>query len=353
MADIDGDENDNTLNGTSSADNIQGNGGQDTLDGGGGDDVISGGTGNDSIDGGSNNDTIYGGDGDDTITGGAGDDVIVGGRGDDVMTAGSSSPSDTFVIRDGDGNDTITDFDPFEPDTVRFDMSEMSTYQDVLDRISTDGSDTVITYDNGSTLRLQNVDPADLSSTNFQFGSGPVCLGEGTLIQTPSGLRPIETLRAGELVVTADNGPRRIVEIVCETILFRGREDRRRPVLISKGAIHPNSPTEDMVASPQHRIVVQDEATGHSLLVPAVRLINRHRIRRMKGVKKIRYYNLLMDQHEIIFANGTEVETLLVTKFIVPKLRALGVDISRALHMSKPVRTLGAYDPAFVTAPQF
>lgn len=72
------------------------------------------------------------------------------------MSAGNSSPSDTFVIRDGDnGHDRITNFEPGEPDIVRFDMAEMSSFQDVLDRITVSGSDTIITYDNGFTLRLQ------------------------------------------------------------------------------------------------------------------------------------------------------------------------------------------------------
>lgn len=345
MADIDGDGNDNSITGTSADDNIEGNGGQDTLQGGGGSDTVSGGSGNDDIDGGSGNDTLYGGDGDDTITGGAGQDVIVGGRGNDVMSAGSASTTDTFVIRDGDGNDTITDFDPSEPDIIKFDMAEVSTYQDVLDRISTDGNDTIITYDNGSFTRLSNVDPANLSSTNFQFGAGPVCLGEGTLIQTPTGPTPIEVLKAGDAVITLDHGPQQIVHILAETLSFRSEEDRRRPILISQGALGPNQPERDTIASPQHRFVMRNPGTGQDVLVAAVKLIKRRGIRRMKGRKSVTYYNLLMGQHEVVFANGCQVETMLVTPFTLLKLASMNDSPDMMPATMQPVRDLSPHDP--------
>lgn len=340
MADIDGNENDNSITGTSGADNIKGNGGADTIAGSGGDDTLSGGSGNDDIDGGSGNDTIFGGNGDDTITGGRGDDTIIGGRGDDVMSAGNNSPSDTFVIRDGDGNDTITDFDPSEPDIIRFDMAEMSTYQDVSDRMSQDGNDTIITYNNGSSVRLLNVNSADLSSTNFQFAPGPVCLAEGTLIQTPTGQKRVELLKAGDTVITIDHGPQPIVHVLAERISFKSREDRRKPILIAKGALGHKLPQRDIIASPQHRFVLPDNKNGCDVLVAAVKLINRSGIRRMLGCRAITYYNLLMAKHEIILANGCQVETMLVTPFSLMKLADLNVCLKPNQTMMKPARDL-------------
>ncbi len=342
MADIEGDENDNTLNGTSGADKIDGNGGNDTISGSGGNDTITGGSGNDSIDGGSGNDTIYGGDGNDSITGGSGDDIIVGGRGDDTMAAGNGSTTDTFVIRDGDGNDTITDFDPSEPDIVRFDMVEMNTYQDVLDRISTDGPDTIITYDNGSTLRLQNTNPGDLSATNFEFAPGPVCLEAGTLVETPEGLQRIEDLRPGDLVVTLDHGPQPIVEIVEERVRFGDRNDRRRPILLKEGALGPRTPRRDLVVSPQHRLVVRCPHRDADVLVAAFRIQGRKGIRRMSGRREAHYFNLLMASHEIIFANGCRVETLLLSGPVAWKLDGR---VPEFLAPTSPARPVVAQDP--------
>lgn len=353
MADIEGDDDDNTINGTSSDDNIKGKGGQDTVNGGRGNDTVSGGAGDDNIDGGSGDDVIYGGDGDDTITGGSGDDIIIGGRGDDTMSAGSGSRTDTFVIRDGDGNDTITDFDPFEPDIIRFDMDEMSTYQDVLDRITQDGNDVVITYDNGFTTRLLNVNADDLSATNFEFGPGPVCLAEGTYIETPTGPRLIETLQPGDLVLTHDHGPQPIAHVVQEEVTFRNAADRRKPIMISKHAFGYSVPDRDMILSPQHRILLQCGANGPDVLVPAVKLLKRRGVRRMKGRKSIRYFNLILDRHSIITANGCPVESMLVTAFTLPKLLMMNIKVSAEQAHMAATRPLVSYDPMRPTEETF
>jgi Ca2+-binding RTX toxin-like protein len=71
---LQGDDNNNTLNGTANADVFYGMGGNDTLNGGPGNDLLYGGTGNDFI---------YGNDGDDYIDGGAGNDTANGGAGND------------------------------------------------------------------------------------------------------------------------------------------------------------------------------------------------------------------------------------------------------------------------------
>jgi VCBS repeat-containing protein len=84
-----GDDNDNTLIGTSADEFIDGRGGNDFLVGQGG------------------NDTLVGGSGDDTLFGGDGDDVLTGGSG-----------SDYFVLSQGGGTDTITDFTPGQGDVL-------------------------------------------------------------------------------------------------------------------------------------------------------------------------------------------------------------------------------------------
>lgn len=63
------------------------------------DDVINGQGGNDRLSGLSGDDLLRGGDGDDTIVGGGGDDLLRGGNG-----------NDSFVLKSGEGADTILDF---------------------------------------------------------------------------------------------------------------------------------------------------------------------------------------------------------------------------------------------------
>lgn len=296
MADINGDSGNNTLTGTS------------------GDDTIRGMDGDDSIDGGSGQDTIFGGDGDDTITGGAGEDTIVGGRGNDTMSAGASSPTDTFVIRDGDGSDTILDFDTGEPDVLAFNMGEIQTYQDFVDRLSMDGSDTLVTYDNGDTTRLIDVEMEDLSSNNFSIQAGAVCLHAGTLIQTPDGWTPVQDLAPGDLVMTADRGAEPIVAVCAQRMHFTNRFDRGKPILLKKNSLGLGRPHRDCIVSPQHRIALAS-ANGETVLIAAVKLCDSPNVRRMFGRKTAVYHNILLARHTIISAEGLPVETALLTKF--------------------------------------
>ena len=100
---IPGDDNDNTLTGTETADDLSGGGGNDRLAGLGADDRLDGGTGNDTLEGGDGNDILFGGVGNDSLSGGSGIDTLDGGAGDDTLSGRDGN--DTLCA--GDGNDTL------------------------------------------------------------------------------------------------------------------------------------------------------------------------------------------------------------------------------------------------------
>ncbi len=129
-----GDETNNTLEGTAAADTIAGGLGDDIITGGdgddilrgdlnsrdpqdaelGGNDILFGGAGSDRIGGKAGNDILSGDAGDDFIWGDAGDDIIMGVTGNDVLVGDNmsgGSGSDLFVFGNGDGTDTILDFE--------------------------------------------------------------------------------------------------------------------------------------------------------------------------------------------------------------------------------------------------
>lgn len=81
------------------ADGLVGTAGADTLYGMAGADTLSGGGGHDLLSGDSGGDLIYGGGGNDVIDGGPGRDTLWGGSGADV-----------FVFQQGDGLDSLRDF---------------------------------------------------------------------------------------------------------------------------------------------------------------------------------------------------------------------------------------------------
>ncbi|TWO67781.1 tandem-95 repeat protein [Caenimonas sedimenti] len=87
--------------GTEQADEIQGDLQDNLLEGRGGDDLLTGDHGNDTLRGGTGNDRLFGDEGDDDLDAGAGNDVIEAGRGADIIRFGRGDGSDTLVF-DGD-----------------------------------------------------------------------------------------------------------------------------------------------------------------------------------------------------------------------------------------------------------
>ena len=107
-----------TIDGQAGRDRLHGKGGNDIISGGDDDDFIQGGVGNDSISGDNANDILYGNDGNDTLLGSTGIDILVGGAGDDWLDGGAdgdrlfgNNGRDIFVVRTGDTNNIIYDFE--------------------------------------------------------------------------------------------------------------------------------------------------------------------------------------------------------------------------------------------------
>lgn len=136
-----GDNGNNTLRGTNSADSLLGRGGNDKIYGLGSADTLNGGSGADKV---------YGGRGPDTIIAGPGRDYIVGGGGPDA-------------INGGDGNDLIVGRDS---------SKDSITCGRGFDRVRTDGRDA-ISGDCERVLRV-NVDSNSRIAGNFKEGSSLV-----------------------------------------------------------------------------------------------------------------------------------------------------------------------------------
>ena len=139
-----------------------------------GDNILIGERRDNNIDGRGGNDTIVGGHGDDQIVGGTGDDTLTGGR-------GGGGDRDTFIFAAGHGNDTITDFAMYFLPSRPFygldviDLTQLSSISGFSDlTITTDGPDTVVdlTAHGGGTIRLQNLEVANLRPVHFRFAGG-------------------------------------------------------------------------------------------------------------------------------------------------------------------------------------
>ncbi|KIC29845.1 Hint domain-containing protein [Leisingera sp. ANG-M6] len=261
--------------------------GDDSIDGGDGDDVIYGQGGDDTISGGSGADTLDGGAGDDSIFAGEGDSAS-GGAGDDYFTIVSD---EAFVT----GDITITGGDDGE------------TTGDTLDfNGQLDKGTLVITDDTGGS-KTGSATLLDGSTVYFSGIENIICFTAGTRIATSGGLRAIETLRPGDLVMTRDNGLQPVRWISQSTVPATGN---LAPIRIKAGQFGAE---RDLLVSPQHRMLFSGSQAsllfGESeVLVSAVHMLNDRSIRREPG-GTVTYVHVLFGQHEIIYAEGAASES--------------------------------------------
>lgn len=155
----------------------------------------------------------------------------------------------------------------------------------------------------------------DRVTQNVEQGDGPlavICLARGTLIQNEHGPVAIEDLAEGMLVATRDNGLQPLRWVGSLTL---AAHPQIRPIRIRAGALGPNRPTQDLIVSPQHRILIRSRIArrmfdANEVLVPAKQLLQIEGIDIATDLKSIDYFHLLFDQHEIVTSNGAETESL-------------------------------------------
>ena len=144
-----------------------------------------------------------------------------------------------------------------------------------------------------------------------------VCFAAGTLILTPRGEIPVETLVPGDLVITRDNGPRPLRWTGRRTIgaaALRARP-KLRPVRIAAGALAPGMPTRDLTVSPQHRVLIRSAIAQRmfgtdEILVPAIHLLEVPGIAQQASDAPVTYCHLLFDAHEVVMSDGAPTESL-------------------------------------------
>lgn len=135
-----------------------------------------------------------------------------------------------------------------------------------------------------------------------------ICYAKGTLIETPDGPRFIETLKAGDLITTLDNGAQPIRWIGGRPTSGSGPN---APVHVAAGAL---GNIRDLTVSQNHRMVVRGSIAElhfgqNEVLIAAKHLVNDRTIT-LRPCTSITYYHFLCDDHQIVFAEGCPSESL-------------------------------------------
>ena len=143
-----------------------------------------------------------------------------------------------------------------------------------------------------------------------------ICFTPETRIATPDGETRVADLQEDDLILTKDDGPQPVRWMGSRRMsgarLFTMPE--LRPIRIRSGALSDEVPDGDLLVSPEHRMllkgaVAQDLFNSDEVLVSAKDLINDHSIHRDFDVREVTYIHMLLDRHQIVFANGLETES--------------------------------------------
>ncbi|WP_198373479.1 Hint domain-containing protein, partial [Roseomonas rosulenta] len=262
-----------------------------------GNDVLVGLGGDDRLVGNEDDDSLFGGDGNDELSGGSGDDWLDGGADDDFMDA--QPGNDTMI--GGAGSDTVV----FNGAPGDYSWVQVPGGWRVTDNV------TLIGSDDGSDFVAEDVEFVQYNNDGGEPSTMPVpCFAAGTRIMTSRGEVPVEELRAGDLVVTLglQGSWLRPVRWVGRRSVDCRRHPRPMavlPVRILAGALGDGAPHRDLVVSPDHALYVE------GVLVPAAALLDGVGILRDAAARRVRYFHVELDAHDVLLAEGAAAESWL------------------------------------------
>lgn len=186
-----------------------------------------------------------------------------------------------------------------------------------------------------------------------QTFEAPVCFVRGARIATAKGMVAVEELKVGDLVRTRDNGLKPILWIGSQAMDMDllAAMPHLRAIRIRAGALGDGLPQRDLCVSPQHRVVVRNRLVERmfdttEVLVAAKHLLELDGIEVAEDLTGVEYVHFLLDQHEIVLAEGVETESLYTgpqaLKSLSPEARrevlALFPELATLDHDALPAR---------------
>lgn len=291
--------------------------------------------------------------------------------GDAISVMSDLVPDDTYALEPGstrirlalrmggdgaifiaEGSEAGTQTAPLHLDCAVHLMSPSGAGSDAIILVETDAEDRIAEV---YLLPLSRLDPrTPYRLVNMERGSARhkfaqvACLAfaRGTHITLASGEQVrVENLRPGDRVLTRDDGAQPVRWVGQSTVRAEGD---LAPIVIKAGTLNNSG---DLIVSPNHRLFVYQRrdtigAGRAELMVKARHLINGDSVYVMRG-GFVDYFQILLDSHHILYAEGIAAESFLVeprTKPVLPDellakisqmipqgTTAHGLDVQRAL----------------------
>ncbi len=244
-------------------------------------------------------------------------------------------------INNGPGTLTITQINGF--DVVAGDTITLPTGQTV--KLNANGTFTVTGDGDVENFNFTyTVDNGVNTDVGFVNATGVPCFVAGTMIATPDGERPAETLLPGDLVLTQDDGPQPLRWIGTRAVAATGNF---APIHIRANTFGTH---RDLLVSPLHRVLIRDNLAellfGEAeVLVAARDLVNDRSVRRRAG-GEVTYVHLLFDRHQVVFSEGLETESFLPGPQTTKSFEREVVDEICAIFPEIDPETGSGYSPA-------
>lgn len=143
--------------------------------------------------------------------------------------------------------------------------------------------------------------PLSISQTSFTM-----CFAAGTSISTPAGEVPVETLKIGDLVRSADGRDVPAKWIGRQTLNKFLHRDRAQMVRIRRGALGDDLPHCDLTITRDHGMVLEGLVINASALVNGT-TVNWVPVAALEP--RFSVYHIETEAHDVILANGAASET--------------------------------------------
>ena len=138
-------------------------------------------------------------------------------------------------------------------------------------------------------------------------GGGANCFLRGTAILMDCGAKPVEDLRIDDCVALPDGSVRPIKWIGRQVFKKSGTQWHKDvvPIRVSRHALDGRTPHSDLYLSPGHALFLD------GVLIRVKELVNGTTIAPVIPTdgRSIEYYAVMLDTHEVIFAEGAAVES--------------------------------------------
>ncbi len=249
-----------------------------------------------------------------------GNELLVSFGGDTSNAGLDVNSNDRFTVTGSDGSS-------FEGTWVAFgDGIPVSSISDILDENGNplDGSSLTNLIGggyfaftqplvDGGTYTLDASNP--LGSISY---ASLICFARGTMIETFDGECPVEDLKEGDLVLTMDSGYQPISWVGSRKLdrIDLEYNPKLKPIIIHTDALGEGFPKQDLIVSPQHRILVRSSIAERmfktdEVLIPANKLIAIDGIETQNDCPDgIEYFHILFKDHQIVYSNGAPTESL-------------------------------------------